>query len=125
MQEIIEKAEIEKKTAVYFEKAKQLDKLPIKVDEVAKHLAVLEKAGAETATFIFDLLKAVNNIAKDGDLFVERGTSVAEKDFVEKAEALIKAGKKGEIRKLLLEMSPDEQAAVVAENRQKITQGRK
>ncbi len=59
--------------------------MPVKPEDLAKHLAILEKSGESTAAFIVELLKAVNNIVKDSGLFVEKGTSTSERTFVEKA----------------------------------------
>ena len=54
----LEVVEIEKSATVYLEKAREMRALPIKAEDLAKHLAVIEKAGKDTAEYMVALLKA-------------------------------------------------------------------
>ncbi len=120
----LEIVEIEKSATVYLEKARELCALPIKAEDLAKHLAVIEKAGKETAEYMVALLKAVNATIVDGGLFKEFGTTQAETNLVEKSSALIKSGKKDEVVKMLLDMPENEQLAFIEDMRKKVRGGK-
>lgn len=116
----LEVVEIEKSATVYLEKARELPALPVRAEDLAKHLAVIEKAGKETAEYMVALLKAVNAAIVDGGLFKEFGTTQAEANLVEKSSVLIKSGKKDEVVKMLLDMPESEQLAFIEDMRKKV-----
>lgn len=76
----------------FIEKAAQFDGLPVKKEELAKHLYAISKAAPESVAYLEEVFKAMNNVAKDAGLFSEKGTTqIPEiKGVVEKAQELSK-----------------------------------
>ena len=71
----VQKAEDTVLERTYLEKAEQFAAIPVKKDELARHLAVLAKTDKTTADFFEAVLGTMTNIAKDAGLYGEIGTT--------------------------------------------------
>lgn len=71
----VQKAEDTVLERTYLEKAEQFSAIPVKKDELAKHLAVLARVDKATADYFEAVLGTMSNIAKDAGLYSEIGTT--------------------------------------------------
>jgi hypothetical protein len=120
--ERVEKAEreaaVEKESrerSIYFQKASEINALPVSTTELADHMYWLRKSDAKRADWFEAVLKAVDSQLRTSELFVEKGTTrtPTEATLIEKAETLVKSGKAATLREALLSMDPAEQARYV------------
>ncbi len=71
----VQKAEDTVIERTYLEKAEQFAAIPVKKDELARHLTVLARVDKATADYFEVVLGTMNNIAKDSGLYGEIGTT--------------------------------------------------
>ena len=71
----VQKAEDTVIERTYLEKAEQFAAIPVKKEELAKHLTVLARVDKATADYFEAVLGTMSNIAKDAGLYGEIGTT--------------------------------------------------
>lgn len=112
------KAQDEKERQAWVIKAQSYNALPAEVTELAEQLHALAKWDTNRVTYWVNLLKAVDALARDANLFTETGSAV------QPTSAIAKALTAADPTAALLALSKADQLAYLADKRAQIRQAR-
>lgn len=105
----VEKAREERDRETYIAKANSFAAIPVAPSELGEQLHALAKWDAKRLTFWTDLLKSVDALASDAELYIEKGTAYT----AEQPDALTVIAKAEDPKAEILKLSSKDAAAYI------------